>query len=599
MPGFADLHAHWMAHLAYGGHLLWGEPAGDPATALRPCDGRNHGGTFDILGVDISKKVIEAISQHEYHDTGLDAVVDPHLRNGYPRFDGWPFWGTMCHQQMHIDWVRRAYEGGLRLMSVLVLNNRFLSWVMEARREAWDDEQIRAQIAAVRALAARPENRSWLEIADSSEHAAHIIAADKLALVLGVEVDQVELLISRDPHVLRELEAEADDYLSGRTASAPRIDSLASTLHGLGIRQITPIHLANNVFGGAALYMNLTATNSHWLQLWWNDEAYSDTSGWPDVAPDPSDDVEFKLEAFQVPTNRKTFFLDGPIDDAVRIPAYADASTPAHANALGLTKAGHVFLLALWRHGILVDIDHMSARAVSAVLPLAERYGVPLLATHCSLRARTPPRRDFPLVPDEWWTAWDGRHPTRQASPYDWPTLRHEGMRTDAELRRIYALGGIVGVAARQPTTTSNGRAWFGRTPPARFDAGTIPAGWAQYLHVTEVTGWEAAVALGTDANGMNQAPRPLPPPLGSVPTSAEDVYRPRQPNGIERLTTGERAWDVGLDGLAHYGLLPDLLQRWRAEGIGTNELAPLMRSADGYVATMRAAERASTHIFR
>src|SRR5262249_2425817 len=151
---------------------------------------------------------------------------------------------TICHQQMYVDWVRRAYDGGLRLMSALAVNTRLLTWVMEARQEGWDDETIRAQLTAVQDMAASPENRSWMEVAFSAADAERSIGANKLAIVLGVEVDQIELLISHDQAVLASLEAEAANFLSGAAPSAPRIAGLAQTIHDLGIRQITPIHLA-------------------------------------------------------------------------------------------------------------------------------------------------------------------------------------------------------------------------------------------------------------------------------------------------------------------------------------------------------------------
>ena len=586
--------------MAYGGHLVWGEPSGPIDHALRPCNGTNHGGDFNILGFDISEKVLDSLSAHEGHWGDREAI---HPQHGYPDFTGWPISSTLCHQQMYVDWVRRAYQGGLRLMSVLAVNTRLLGWLMEARQESWDDDQIRNQLAAVRALAAAPENSTWMEIAESADHAAAILAQDKLAIVLGVEVDQIELLLSRDPAVLRSLETEANAYLSGHASSAPSIVRLAADLHDLGVRQITPIHLANNVFGGAALYLDATATNSHWLRLWANDEMWGST-GWPDVVEGP-DDVDFHLQWFQVPANRKTFFLDGPLDDAVQVPAYANPALRSHANALGLTSAGVVLLLELWRNGILVDIDHMSAAAGEAALSLAERFGVPMIASHCTMRAAIAPvEQQLLAIPGEppWWRSWDGHTPDTH-SPPAFPTLRHEGMRTDEQLRRIYALGGMAAVATRQPTTTPSPQAWFDTSPPAIYPDRTIPAGWTHYLHAFGVAGSEAAIAFGTDMNGMNGAPTPL---MFEGPTQLDTFQRLQQAdiydygdNRLSREITGRRSWDIGSDGLAHIGLLPDLLQRWRREGIGTSQLAPLMRSADGYVATMRRAEHSAAYVSR
>jgi hypothetical protein len=160
MLGFADLHTHPMAHLGFGGHFLWGEPSGPASHALRPCNSRNHGADFNILGVDVAQMALDDISRSEHGllepsppppFTGV--IGDPqgaiHPADGFPTFRGWPTNTTICHQQMHSEWLRRAYEGGLRLMSALAVNNRLLSWIMEARHEMWDDDAIRAQLRAM------------------------------------------------------------------------------------------------------------------------------------------------------------------------------------------------------------------------------------------------------------------------------------------------------------------------------------------------------------------------------------------------------------------------------------------------------------------
>jgi microsomal dipeptidase-like Zn-dependent dipeptidase len=590
--GFADVHSHPMAHMGFGGHLLWGRPDGPAQEALAPCDGANHGGRFKILGVDVAKIVVDGISRVERDIPsvwkGPIERDERHPRDGYPTFRGWPFAGTICHQQMHRDWLKRAYDGGLRLLCALAVNNRLLAWLMEGRRESWDDETLRDQLLAMRAFAQAPENRDWMEIAYSADDARRIAGSqDKLAIVLGVELDQVELLISHDPLVLSQLESEAGAYLARETESAPRIAALAQTLHDLGVRQITPIHLADNVFGGAALYLDRTATNTHWLNLWRNDRASSRDSGWPEVVPAPGD-VEFRLQAFQLPANRKTFFLSKPIDDAVLVTPYASETPATHANARGLSAAGTVLLLELWRRGMLVDVDHMSARAIGTAFSLAERFGVPMISSHCWLRAITLDR-SAQGMPADWWRRWDGRTPDRYSQPA-WPMVRHEGMRTDEEVRRLAALGGIVAPIMRQPAVVKPDQLRAVRDEGVEL-AFTTTAVAAAYLHVVDLLGTDAAVALATDMNGFAQSPAPSTccAPSGATP----------MPNGLNRLKTGDRVWDIDVDGLAHYGLLPDLLARWQTEGVERAQLAPLMRSAEGYVTTWRRAELAAPQVTR
>ena len=67
---------------------------------------------------------------------GFDDVVGNALRSGnpfaghpvggYDQLDGWPYWNDYTHQQMHADWLQRAYDGGLRLLVVHAVNNKLL-----------------------------------------------------------------------------------------------------------------------------------------------------------------------------------------------------------------------------------------------------------------------------------------------------------------------------------------------------------------------------------------------------------------------------------------------------------------------------------------
>jgi hypothetical protein len=57
----------------------------------------------------------------------------------------------------------------------------------------------------------------------------------------------------------------------------------------------------------------------------------------------------------------------------------------------------------------------------------------------------------------------------------------------------------------------------------------------------------------------------------------------PNEP--LRRCTAGPRHdYDFNLDGLAHYGLLPDFLQDLKNLGPTAEDLAPLFRSAGDYV---------------
>jgi hypothetical protein len=58
------------------------------------------------------------------------------------------------------------------------------------------------------------------------------------------------------------------------------------------------------------------------------------------------------------------------------------------------------------------------------------------------------------------------------------------------------------------------------------------------------------------------------------------------------RDVSGNRDFDLNLDGMAHYGLLPDFLQDMRNVGVTHNEMRALESSAEDYIQTWERAEQ-------
>jgi hypothetical protein len=66
----------------------------------------------------------------------------------------------------------------------------------------------------------------------------------------------------------------------------------------------------------------------------------------------------------------------------------------------------------------------------------------------------------------------------------------------------------------------------------------------------------------------------------------------------LERNIAGPRRdFDINLDGLAHYGMLPDFLQDLRNIGLTAEDLAPLFRSAYDYVQMWSTCERRAAEL--
>ena len=189
---------------------------------------------------------------------GIEQQGFGHLVGGFPEFDGWPRFTTLIHQKMYIDWVRRAWEGGLRLMVALVVNNELLADVTGAG-PADDRSAVETQLAAMKALVAR--HPDFMEIALTATEARQIIAAGRLAIVLGVEVDS-----------LGNWQREGD-------ATVDEVRTYLSELHQLGVRHMFPIHLVNNAFGGTAAFNDMfNGLNAALRQQWYSVEPNPDTT---------------------------------------------------------------------------------------------------------------------------------------------------------------------------------------------------------------------------------------------------------------------------------------------------------------------------------
>lgn len=430
--------------------------------------------------------------------------------NSGNNFDGWPRFDDKLHQHMHVEWVRRAYEGGLRLMVALAVNSEMLANIRPKPGGAVSDrDAIDAQIAAIKAMAARPENASWMEIAYLPADARRIIGQNKLALVLGIEVDTWGEAGSaaQSPGWGKETDLPRGE------ASTPVIAREVARLRAQGVRHVFPVHLANNAFGGCSIYEDIFNFNQYALRQSFvaidNDPAAFDNNFWGvqfrlfdkpmwssaiDLQPVIANilrrpDLNPLRLAGGLTVNLGTMFADfvriKPAYDAVRLdtsrsPAVlvsSEASTHGHLNALGLTPPGKNLINVLMRNGMIIDVDHMSRKATDDTLNIVEAYtdaagnrGYPVTSGHSSFRPVSL-RRDETLEEAKW---------------------PHESDKSDEHVRRIIALGGMVA-----PISTERDARQVGSSIPN--DCAGSSKSWAQeYLYALQLTGGKN-IGIGTD----------------------------------------------------------------------------------------------------
>lgn len=421
--GFADLHTHPMSHLGFGGKVMHGYPDGPAAEALSDCN-PNHGGPGpDNSFGDYYRQLMMTVMD--------DAGPEPH-RYGYTadspwkQFRNWPVFWTISHQQMWHEWVKRAYDGGLRVMVALCVNAELLAQVSRGHL-AHDDLAISTnQIQALKQFVAA--HSDFMEIAYDPFQMRQIIRGNRMAVIIGTELDDIGNLC-HDPFVT----PLADAY--SRKRALAEIDRL----YQLGVRYMFPVHLVNNKFGGTATESDMLNVANKFI----NGSAF-------DLEDAPQDEglhVTFEHLDFTpyVAAFAPALSLVGPamlgaapgiealldshvgplppgsgalISGAMAVPAaiaaanlpllnaigldpipfevwpmfdhFPDYGKPSwgHRNHRGLTPLGEFAVREMMKRGIMLDVDHMGHHTFTNVIAQAEAVpgGYPLNSGHNSFR---------------------------------------------------------------------------------------------------------------------------------------------------------------------------------------------------------------------
>ena len=440
--GSADLHTHPMSHLAMGRKLVHGAPdvgsiipagtrdcnptdrrATSAADALGHCNSTHGGwGTDNMCGNYFRAGILNYAFDTDYvHRVPLERNLHgDHPHAGYPAFRFWPHWSSASHQQMYVDWIRRAYDGGLRVMVALSVNSELFGEVLSGDGPKDDKAASDLQLTEIVSFVRR--HGDFMRLARSAEEIRQIVRSDRLAVVLGVELDNIgnfncANVPATDAAVRAEIRRLHDDK---------------------DVRYIFPMHVVDNKFGGAAIYENLFVLSNK----------FTSSRPLPLGTPIPPGQL-FKVErsadprvtfrlGFGPPTalNALIAGMSGvisglgqipfpPAFDAFKCPiptlsctdqfkVLGSLLTPGgHVNQRSLTPLGEVAIREMMRLGMLIDIDHSSEKTANRILQIATGLGYPINGGHNGFRSHGQP---------------------------------NENARTDAQLEQMRQLGGMMGV---------------------------------------------------------------------------------------------------------------------------------------------------------
>lgn len=608
--GYADLHLHMFANLGFGGLTVWGDAfnvIGGISQALRADnyaqrtadyiinDHVKQGINGDIVPIDFFRRQQLIHGDLHFNDiigggTNQQAALGVaffDLSNGGVQWDitenhflGWPRWNSTTHQQSYYKWLERAHRGGLQLTVLFAVTNetmciagRYLDypefdcaesksaidmqlakafeledWLNTKCQKAADPDIGAEEAAELLTACATPDSsEGWFKVVTSPQEARNAIAKGQLAVVLGIE----------EANLFNCNEGQCDaEYVQGQV----------DEYYDKGVRHIFPIHNFDNDYGGAATWMDTIGVgNNYATGEWYETENCPDTT-----ASIGEDGFGFKLGGEDGKIGFSEWLSSHILDADSSFPdEYQDVTTSC--NQKGLTALGKNLVQHLMSKGMIVDIDHMSVKAIEDTLNIAEVNAYPgIVASHALMSDLT--QKEY----------------------------RHERMRTTVQLQRIAALGGMIG-AMTQPPEGGDPPTW--RDHPVTIqewskskvtnDCQASSKTWAQ-MYEWAVDVMQRPVAFGSDFNGISRhnAPR-----FGG--NACDEQIAAAQQDETTRVTypfimdgfgefdvqeTGGRDFDYNEAGLAHVGLLPDMIQDLKMVGLTDEDLEPLFESAEAYI---------------
>ena len=353
--GFIDLHLHGMAFEFLGGRARCAKPWSryGVSQALLDCPDHHPGGEAAVLEQLLSRTQGEG-----------------HTPDGWPTFEGWPKYNYLTHEQLYYKWLERAWRGGLRLYTNLLVDNAALCKVYpykdrnQVENKCNEMDGVRLQYQRVLQLQEYIDAQSggpgegWFRVVTDPFEAREVINAGKLAVVLGIEVS-----------TLFDCGLKAD-----QDCTKKKIDDGLAEIYDMGVRQMELVNKFDSGLSGVTgdagdtgLVVNqgnFEETGSYWRM---------DTC--PEDAGPAVDKLQRNLHddaGFPDQFTGRDSLVASILATAGRSGAAPVYPPGPHCNELGLTDLGAYTIRQLAKRGMIFDPDHMSARARTAAMGLIE-----------------------------------------------------------------------------------------------------------------------------------------------------------------------------------------------------------------------------------
>ncbi|MFW5968672.1 MAG: hypothetical protein ACOCV2_14200, partial [Persicimonas sp.] len=542
--GFVETHSHILTNFGFGGAGIFHGSAFHPfgvEHALPSCE-MFHGeeGRADLFGYGFDKgDELEQDDMLTAIGTGETPEFNHHTA-GYPEFTDWPSaHDSSTHQTQYYKWMERAYRGGLRLMVQHATSNQMICNLLEGdgtqpTRYSCDDmvnvDRVLEETRNLERYIDAQEGgpgEGWFRIVESPEEAREEIEAGNMAVVLGIETSNLFDCYLVPPD--GEERCDEDDVVEA-------LDEYEEK----GVSAIFPVHKYDNAFSAGDGHREIIeignfAQTGHWSNF---------TEDCPDVpARFDQGDVVFgglnepRDDYHADPPNDMSGFADDPVGTLLQYGSelQGDPLEGDYCQNHGMTELGEFLMEELMRRGMIIEVDHFPQRSYKRAFELLEEHDYPAAGTH--------------------------------------------GTNNRGE---IYEVGGI---------------SKFDFEPCSDPDQeGTRIDGLEERLDMIEDADLFLAEGFGFDLNGFAGAPGPRfgDDSVCDEPQENRLEYPFESYDGnvtFEEPTVGERTIDFNTEGMAHLGLVPELIEDVRNDGVTDEELEPLFKSAEGYLRMWERAE--------
>ena len=535
--GFVETHSHLFTNFGFGG------------------GGMFHGSPFHRLGVEHAlpgcaifhgaegRRDLINYAFSGFGDFDPDSLVpvfitgrtpEPnHRTDGYPTFTDWPnSWNSSTHQTQYWRWIERAWRSGMRLLVMHATSNSVLCEMMRGIRAQPTryscndmvavDRQIDETYALERYVDAQSggPGEGWFRVVTSPADAREVINQGKLAVVLGIETSNL-----------------FDCFLTRRegfpACDAAHVRSKLDEYWEKGVRVLFPVHKFDNAFtagdgdrtvGQIGSFIN----SGHWSSF---------VTDCPDIGTTfdrgaltfgglnmPRDDY---LEA---PPNDMSGFGDSPAGTLAPFLDLIGAGPLEgdYCQSHGLTSLGEMMMREMMLRGMIIELDHFSRRAYQRAFELLIENDYPAMGTHGGT---------------------------------------NDGL--------IYEIGGL--------SKTGLGRCGRPGEPGAMGDR------LRNRIQLIRDHGGYPAEGFGFDLNGFAGGPRPR---FGDDSPCSEPQQNPitypftsyRGDVTFTEPQLGERTVDFNTEGMIHLGLVAEVIEDARRDGVTDEDLEPLFRSAEAYL---------------